>query len=327
MKLAKISALFIIVAVVATLPVQAQSGGFDRTLQVSGPVSLDVSSGSGSITVRSGAADSVHVIAKIHAQNSWAEWIDWFGPSAADEIHKLESNPPIEQQGTSIRIGRLEQGWHLRSISIDYNVTVPPQTALASHTGSGDQLISGLQLASVADTGSGMITVDNIAAAVRLRSGSGDLKIDSVNSLDAETGSGDVRATHVAGEIVATTGSGSIEIEQGAAGNARIGTGSGDVVLRGAKGPVRVETASGEIRVEGEPNADWHIGTASGRIGLKLPSQASFNLDVGTISGSFKTDRALTIEGLTSRHHVQGKVGAGGALLDAHSVSGDIEID
>jgi len=42
MKLAKISALFIIVAAVATLPVQAQTGGFDRTLQVSGPVSLDV---------------------------------------------------------------------------------------------------------------------------------------------------------------------------------------------------------------------------------------------------------------------------------------------
>jgi len=327
MKLAKISALFVIVAAVATLPVQAQTGGFDRTLQVSGPVSLGVSSGSGSITVRSGTADRVHVIAKIRAQNSWADWIDWFGPSAADEIHKLESDPPIEQQGNNIRIGRLEPGWHLRGISIDYDVTVPPLTALASHTGSGDQLISGLQLPCAADTGSGTITVDNIAGAVRLRSGSGGLKIDSVSSLDAESGSGDVRATHVAGEIVARTGSGSIEIEQVAAGNARIGTASGDVVLRGAKGPVRVETASGEIRVEGEPNADWHIGTASGRIGLKLSSQASFNLDAGTISGSFKTDRALAIEGLTSRHHVHGQVGAGGALLDAHSVSGDIEID
>src|ERR1700747_2100518 len=138
MKLAKISALLIIVAAVATLPVQAQTGGFDRTLQVSGPVSLDVSSGSGSITVRSGAADRVHVIAKIRAQNSWADWTDWFGPSAADQIHKLESNPPIEQQGNSIHIGRLEQGWHLRGISIDYDLTVPSQTALVSHTGSGD---------------------------------------------------------------------------------------------------------------------------------------------------------------------------------------------
>lgn len=327
MKFAKALALFVIVAAVATLPVQAQTGGFDRTLQVSGPSSLDVSSGSGSITVHTGAKDSVHVVAKIRAQNSWADWIDWFGTSAADEIHKLESNPPIEQQGNSIRIGHIEQWWQFHNISIDYDLTVPPQTVLASHTGSGDQSISGLQLTSAATTGSGMITVENIGADVRLRSGSGDLKIDSVKSLNAETGSGDIRATHVAGEIVASTGSGRIEIEQVAAGNARIGTGSGNVTLRGAKGALRIETGSGEIRVEGEPGADWHIGTASGSIGLKLPSQASFNLDARTISGSLKTDRTLTVEGLTSRNHLQGKVGNGGALLDAHTASGNIEID
>ncbi|PYU25701.1 MAG: hypothetical protein DMG32_11625 [Acidobacteria bacterium] len=327
MKIPKSLAFLVILAAAGTLPAQAQTGGFERTLQVSGPVSLDVGSGSGTITVRTGARDSVQVIAKIRAQDSWADWIDWFGLSAADKIRKLESNPPIEQQGNNIRIGHIEEWWQFHNISIDYDLTVPPQTALASHTGSGDQSISGVELASAATTGSGMITVENIGADIRLRSGSGDLKIHSVKSLNAETGSGDIRATQVAGEIVARTGSGRVEIEQVAAGNARIGTASGDVSLRGAKGALRVETASGEIRVEGEPNADWHLATASGRIGLTLPSRASFNLDARTISGIFKTDRALTSEGTASGHHLQGKVGDGGALLDAHTVSGDIEID
>jgi hypothetical protein len=223
MKFAKILAFVVMVAAVGTLPVQAQTGGFDRTLQVSGPVNLDVSSGSGNITVRTGAKDSVHVVARIRAQNFWADWIDWFGASATDKIHKLESNPPLEQQGSSIRIGHIEEWWQFHSISIDYDLTVPPQTALVSHTGSGDQSISGLRLDSAAATGSGMITVENIGADIRLRSGSGDLKIDSVKNLNAETGSGDIRATHVAGEVVASTGSGRIEIEQVAAGNARIG--------------------------------------------------------------------------------------------------------
>src|SRR5207302_3091135 len=100
-----------------------------------------------------------------------------------------------------------------------------------------------------------------------------------------------------------------------------------EVTLRGVKGALRVETASGEIRVEGEPKADWHIGTASGSIGLKLPSEASFNLDARTIAGTLRTDRAITVEGLISGRHLQGKVGNGGALLEAHTASGDIEID
>lgn len=277
--------------------------------------------------MRSGANDNVHVVAKIRADNSWADWFGWFGMSAADEIRKLEANPPIEQQGNRIRIGHIEDGWRLHHIIVDYDLTVPPQTALESQTGSGDQSISGLQLSSTAATGSGRITIENIAGDVRLRSGSGDLKADSVKSLNAETGSGYILATHVAGEVFAATGSGRIEIEQAAANNVRIGTGSGDVTLRGARGALKIDTASGEIRVEGEPTADWHIGSASGSIGLKLPSQASFNLDASTVSGGLKTDRALTVEGSVSGNHLRGKAGIGGALLEVHTVSGNIEID
>jgi Toastrack DUF4097 len=300
-----------------------QNGGFERTLQVSGFVNLDISSGSGNITVRTGTNESVHIVARIHAGNSW---LDWFGMSATDEIHKLESNPPIEQQGNSIRVGHMD-GWQLHNISIDYDVTAPSQTALVSRTESGDQSISGLKLASAATAGSGSITIENIDADVRLRTGSGDLKITSVKSLNAEIGSGNIRATHVAGEVVANTGSGSIEIEQVAPGNARISTGSGDVTLHGAKAAVRVETGSGEVHVEGEPTSDWHISTASGSIGLKLPAQASFDLDARTTSGSLKMDRAITVTGLVSRDRLQGKVGNGGALLDAHTASGNVEID
>ena len=327
MKAMQTLVFLVIAAAIVPLPVRAQTGGFDRTLQVSGPVSLDVSTGAGTITVRTGANDNVHVLAKIHAENSWADWVGWFGPSVADEIRKLEADPPIQQEGNAIRIGHIDDWWHLRGITIDYNLTVPPQTALESHTGSGDQSISGLQLASAAASGSGRIVVENIGADVRLRSGSGDLTVNSVKSLNAETGSGAIRATRVAGEVFAVTGSGSIAIEQVAAGNVRIGTGSGDVRLRGARSALKIDTASGEIRVEGEPNADWHIASASGSIGLKLPSQASFTLDARTVSGRLKTDRALTVEGSASGNRLRGKAGNGGALLDAHTVSGNIEID
>src|SRR5579859_1035189 len=161
MKSVRFLALVISVAALASLPLQAATTGhFERTLQVSGTVELEVTSGSGNINVHQGGAGTVSVTAKIHSNNG-ASWL--FGSGNIDErIHKIEQNPPIVQTGNMIHIGRFEDRDLSRNISIDYDVTVPPQTRLTSHTGSGDQTISGLQLPMTAKTGSGNVTVDRI---------------------------------------------------------------------------------------------------------------------------------------------------------------------
>src|SRR5258707_12153025 len=134
MKSVKFLALAICVSVLAVLPPHAASTGhFERTLQVNGTVELEVSSGSGNINVHQGGAGSVSVTAKIHA-NSGTSWL--FGSGNIEErIHKIEQNPPIVQTGNTIRIGRIEDRDLTRNISIDYDVTVQPQTKLTSHTG------------------------------------------------------------------------------------------------------------------------------------------------------------------------------------------------
>ncbi len=331
MKFTKICGSFLLLVGLGTLHAQADSGSFERILQVSGAVSMEVSSGAGNITVRVGGDNIVHVIAKIQAHDSW------FGMSASEKIHNLESNPPIEQQGNTIRIGKMGESqsgvWGLfeglsDNVSIDYDLTVPAHTGLISRTGAGNQSIDGLQIPSTAKTGSGNITVENMVGDVYVSSGSGDLKIDSVRgALNVKTGSGNIRATGLAGQVSASTGSGNVEIQQVAVGNAKITTGSGRVNLRGVRGGLTVETGSGGIQVEGEPTGDWHIGTGSGRIDLRLPLQVSFNLDARTSSGSLKLDRPLTVQGFVSRNHLQGKAGNGGVLLEAHTASGSIEID
>ena len=75
----------------------SSEGHFDRTLQVNGSVTLDVSTGSGDITVKTGGSNQVVVHGTVHSSN----WI--FGDSNA--VQKTESNPPIQQSGNSIRIG------------------------------------------------------------------------------------------------------------------------------------------------------------------------------------------------------------------------------
>jgi hypothetical protein len=318
----KLGSLVVILAL-AVLPLRAASTGhFERTLQVSGPVDLDVTSGSGNITVHTGGSGSVSVSAKIHGSTSW------FGGDVEDRIRRIEQNPPVEQQGNTIRIGHVEDRDLLRNISIDYDLTVPAQTKLSSHTGSGDQSINGVQLPLTAKTGSGNVTLDNIGGDAQISSGSGDLKINGVKgSLHASTGSGNIRAQAVAGEMNASAGSGDVELHQTAPGDVKVNTGSGNVRLYGVNGGVKASTGSGDIEVEGQAAHEWRLGAGSGNITLRLPAQASFDLDAQTNSGSLHLKRPVTTQGTISRTHIQGKVGNGGVPVNARTGSGDIALD
>ncbi|HEU4414838.1 MAG TPA: DUF4097 family beta strand repeat-containing protein [Candidatus Angelobacter sp.] len=310
----------------AALPLQAATTGhFERTLKVTGIVDLEVTSGSGNITVHQGGAGSVYVSAKIHGNSG--SWL--FGGGNVDErIHKIEQNPPVLQQGNTIQIGRIEDRELTRNISIDYDVTVPPQTRLNSNTGSGDQVISGLQLPMTAKTGSGNITVESVTADARVRSGSGNLTIKSVKGvLTCETGSGNIHAEDIAGDVFANAGSGDVDVRQSAGGSVKAQTGSGNIKLHGVKGGLRADAGSGDILADGEPTSDWQLGAGSGNITLKVASQSSFNIDARTSSGTLKVNRPVTMQGSLGHNHIQGKVGNGGVLLDVHTGSGDIQVD
>jgi hypothetical protein len=326
MKSAKTLVFLAVVLCVTVLPLSAATTGhFERTLQVSGSVELEVMSGSGNINVHQGGSGSVYVSAKIHA--STGSWLFGSG-NVEDRIHRIEQNPPVVQNGNTITIGKIDDRDLTRNISIDYDVTVPAQTHLNSRSGSGDLTVNGLQLPATAKTGSGNITVEHVNAEVRASSGSGDLRINSVKGvLYCDTGSGNIHADDIAGDVFANTGSGNIEVRQSAGGSVKAETGSGNIKLNGVKGGLRAQAGSGDIHAEGEPTSDWRLGAGSGNITLKVPTQASFNIDARTSSGSLKVNHPVTMQGSLSHNHIQGKVGNGGVLLDLHTGSGDIQVD
>ena len=326
MKSLKALALVLTLTGLAALPLQAATTGhFEKTLQVSGTVELEVTSGSGNITVHQGGAGSVYVSAKIHGNTG--SWL-FGGGNVEERIHRIEQNPPVVQQGNSIRIGKIEDRELTKNISIDYDVTVPPQTRLNSYSGSGDLTISGLELPVTAKTGSGNVTVERVSADSRVSSGSGDLTINSVKGiLYAQTGSGNIRADGIAGDAFVDTGSGDIQVRQSAGGSVKAQTGSGNIKLQGIKGGLRADAGSGNIQAEGEPTADWRLDAGSGNITLRVPSQASFNIDARTSSGTLKINHPYTTQGTMAHNHVQGKIGNGGVLLDVHTGSGDIEVE
>lgn len=299
-------------------------GSFDRTLKVSGPVDLEVATGAGRITVRTGEPGSVRVVGTIRANTGWR--ID--RRDAEEKVRRIEANPPIEQDGNKLRIGRIEDEELRRNVSISYELTVPAETRLRSETGSGSQTIEGVRGPLEASTGSGSLKISNIGAEVRASTGSGGIELDTVQgNVRASTGSGRIHGTRISGGFTGHTGSGSVEVEQSAPGNTEVETGSGSVTVQGVRGSLRVRTGSGGISAQGEPTGEWRLHTGSGGVTVRLPQQAAFDLHARTSSGHIKTSHPVTVEGLISRRELRGKVRGGGFLLDVSTSSGSVEIE
>jgi DUF4097 and DUF4098 domain-containing protein YvlB len=306
------------VALTAFPAFAASEGHFDRTLTVTGAVDLDVQTGSGEITLRTGDSTKLEIHAKIHG-SGWGD--------VEQRIHEIENNPPIEQSGNTIRIGHIENRDWKRNISISYELIVPAQTKLRSESGSGDQKVEGIGGPADMNSGSGSLQVKNIGNEVRVRTGSGDVELESIHgSVRASAGSGTIRATGIAGGLTASSGSGNVKLEQTAAGDVDISTGSGDVEIKGVKGGAKVSTGSGSITAQGDPTGDWRLHSGSGSVRVNFPSQAAFNLVARSSSGNIETSHEISVQGNISPRELRGKVGAGGPLVELSTSSGSIEI-
>lgn len=263
----------------------AADGTFDKTLHVSGSVILSVNTGSGYIHVSPGSDSEVHIIGHVHA-NRWNGWGESGTPE--DRVKEVVSNPPIEQDGNTINVGK-HTNYH--NISIDYDITTPRGTNLEANSGSGDLHLT-----------------------------------DIGGSLKAETGSGSIDATGLSGQVILHTGSGDIAADMHSAPDVKAETGSGSIKLRGVTGGLYAETGSGDIEVEGQPGTSWKLETGSGSVTLDTGGRAKFSLDATTGSGSIHSDPPITTHGSLERHRVTGDINGGGPTVRVETGSGDVRI-
>jgi hypothetical protein len=279
-------------------------GTFEKTFQVSGPVDLEVQTRSGDIIVRSGAAGSVTIHGKIFVGDHWL-----FGNRHAD-VSDIEQHPPLRQEGNRIRIDYV----NVRDISVDYEITVPADTTIRTHSGSGDQLVEGTRGNADLQSGSGNIKLARLTGEIRL-----------------QTGSGDVRAREISGPVRGGAGSGNIELQETGSGDVDLHTGSGNITARGIQGAFRADAGSGDITAEGTQTGAWGIRTGSGNVHVRLPANAAFDADISTSSGTLSVDApiTMTVQGRVqeTRKSIIGKVRGGGPLLTLRTGSGDIHIE
>lgn len=279
-------------------------GTFDKTFQVSGPVDLEVQTKSGDVIVRTGPSGVVSIHGKIFVGDHWL-----FGNRQSD-VKYIEDNPPLRQDGDSIRVDYVSA----HDISVDYEITVPAETTVRTHSGSGD------------------VTIEGTHGNLEVQSGSGDLRLSHITGdIRLQTGSGNVRAREIEGPVRGEAGSGDIELDETGTGDVDLHTGSGNITVHGVHGGLHAEAGSGDITAEGAQTGAWEIRTGSGNVHVRLPQDAAFDANLSTSSGSMEVNPAITmtVQGRVQemRKQIEGKVRGGGPMLTVHTSSGDVHIE
>ena len=99
------------------------TGSFDRTVSVTAPIRLELANASGDVSITGSADGKVHVHAEVKASGMG------FG-SPEERLKDIVANPPVEQKGDTVRIGKDMRGLH--NVSISYVIEVPHDTEVST---------------------------------------------------------------------------------------------------------------------------------------------------------------------------------------------------
>jgi hypothetical protein len=315
-----VGALVTAAALSGCAPEDTATGYADRSYSVDGPVRLELKNASGENRITAGPPGAVRVHADFRVR-SWS-WDD-----AQRRIHELQNDPPFSQDGNLVRLGAANWGWVWPDTSVDYTVTVPPDTELHGASASGSVNVLGISGPMEITVASGSVSAQGIGGDTRIHAASGSVRLfDIRGSTDVSAASGSVDANKVRGYLRARTVSGQIWIEQ-PGGDVQADAVSGEIDISGATGELHARTVSGGVNIDGNPAPEhfWDIGSVSGAVLLGVPPNASFRLFAH--SGSGYIDLSLPgVRQESDRHSLQARVGDGAARVEIGTISGAISI-
>ena len=262
-------------------------GAFERTLTVTGPVTIDVGTNAGVIRVLNGEAGCVRIRGVLRPRASLFLGA-FLGGTPSERIRRIEADPPIAQDGNAIGVGDVTDRWLLRGINLLLEITTPADTTVRALADSGDIRIEGIDGPVECETDSGSIQVCWIGSEVRASSDSGAIEVQGVKgAVDLRADSGHIEALEIEGTIDAKTDSGDIRLSQ--------------TIVK----PICAQTDSGRIRV-------------------RLAAEGGYSVRARTDNGRVELP-VLTRQRL-SRHEFEGDVRGGGSVVDLETDSGDIEV-
>ena len=294
------------------------SGTFDRSYDVTVPIRLELTNASGDVTITGSADGKVRVHGEVRASG-----IGFDNPQK--RLDDTLANPPVEQRGDTIRVGK--ELSRMRNIGISYTIQVPHDTEVSATVASGTQTIRGVRGPVKVQAASGSIRVEKIDHNVQISTASGSVSATDIGSeVRISSASGDATVSNARGDVIVNAISGVIHVyKPGARVNAD--TTSGEVAIQGAANDVTAHAISGRVSVQGNPGSDsyWDLKSLSGGVQLQVPAAANLHLSAEATSGEIRTDIPIVVEE-QGKHSLRAHMGNGGGRVDVHTVSGEIHV-
>jgi len=302
-------------------PSSAQRVEFERSYTVTDAPVLDISTIRGKIDVSGGQTDRIAVRGTATVRYGLSV------PAAAyDLVKRVAADPPIRQEGNTLRLRPPSGADEQRAMTVAYAVSVPPGTVVKANSDSGETTISGVSGRVSIRTESAAIMIRDLGGAADVTTASGSVEADSIaGDLNVSTRSSGVTVRNLGAGLRVRTQSGAVEGTFRGDGSVDIGTGSSAIDLSGVKGTLVATSNSGRIRVSGLPTGPWQVTGGSGSFDLDFDANARLTLDAHSGSGSVSVEGAA-LQGSTSKGAASGTVGGGGPLVRASSRSGSIRI-
>ncbi|HUC52767.1 MAG TPA: DUF4097 family beta strand repeat-containing protein [Candidatus Cybelea sp.] len=294
------------------------SGAFDRNYDVTGQIRVELTSASGDVNITGSTDGKVHVHADVRASGMGFE-------NTQKRLDDTLANPPIEQRGDTIRIGKEMSRTH--NITIAYNIQVPRDTEVSATVASGTQTVRNVRGPVKIQAASGSIRVEKIERDVQLSTASGSISATDIG--------GDVRVNSVSGNVSVANTKGNVDVNAIAGvihvykpgGRVEADTTSGEVEVEGAANDLTAHAMSGRVSVQGNPaaNSYWELKTLSGGVQLGVPASANLHLSAEATSGEIRSDIPIVVEE-QGKHSLRAHMGNGGGRVDVHTVSGEIRV-
>jgi DUF4097 and DUF4098 domain-containing protein YvlB len=266
----------------------------EKTLTVSGPVSLTLNNDFGDVSVTAGADGQVKVI---------AEKVAW-GSSDAEAQKELEElKVLIEQNGNNINISlQHPDQMHVLNLrpdiwSVKFTITVPEETAATLDSFNGDLVLSGTTGNADLQTDFGSIQVSGVSGAVTVKTNNGNVTVTDITSdadvsLTSDFGNVTAKGISAANVSVGST-NGALDIREiDASGALKAGSDFGGILLADSQiQAVEIRSTNGKITLENVDVEDMvTIHNDFGDQTLNTVDASAY--DLKTQNGKIKVDKA-----------------------------------
>ncbi|HVE78681.1 MAG TPA: DUF4097 family beta strand repeat-containing protein [Gemmatimonadaceae bacterium] len=212
----------------------------------------------------------------------------------------------------------------------DIRLVVPRGKRVALHLAVGDVSLENVDGDVRIESLAADVSGKGLAGSLRVRVASGGVELtEGSATVSIETGSGDVGLRRTRGaDVRVRTGSGAITAADVQAEQLELSSGSGQIAVRGSRTPdleARVGSGTIDVALAGVMRRT-RLSAGSGMITLRVPEGVGADLEMSTGSGpGVAVDLPIEVEDV-NRHHVRGRIGAGGPHVRASSGSGGIRV-